>query len=220
MFILVGLVVLGAALVVGALAWRIVRPPSGAGERRRRVLACYALQERYAATSEADLVKLLERSPGLITQTTSTFEARMDLLALVKDRRHQVAIARWADWRPRFVPHVPPAQLEEVDAILSDLAERMAVEDFEKQTRARLIEIARAHPYFASFTRRSPPGVRRFFELLNKGRHPELLQEWPEIVAAWWEDEGAPEQRRSLAIAPELRGLVIALVRLNGRGAA
>lgn len=217
-WLIFGLIVIGAA-VASVLLFTGARRTSPVSERQARVRASYALQAQYAAQSEDDVIRALAQAPGLATPNTATFEARTDLFRLLENRGYQKALARWTDWRGHFAPHVTLASLEAVESALSQLAERLAVEDFGRESREQLIDRARAHPYFASFTRRSPPGVRRFFELLNKGEAAQLLSEWPDVVAAWWEDEGAPEPRRSLAIAPELRGLVVALSRKSSAAA-
>jgi hypothetical protein len=202
-----------ASGVAWALSAKSSRRPTPQAHRQALIRSSYVLQAQLATQPEDDLVRRLAQAPGLATPNTAAFEARTDLLRLVENRGYQKALARWVEWRPHFAPHVTTESLEAVEAVLSQLAERLAIEDFARETREQLIERARAHPYFASFTRRSPPGVRRFFELLNKGENTQLLVEWPDVVAAWWEDEGAPEPRRSLAVAPELRGLVVALSR-------
>jgi len=209
---------LAVGVAVSAVLFLKRGRPSASHEaqRKARVRSSYALQAQLATQSEDDLLRSLAQAPGLATPNTATFEARTDLLRLLENRAYQKALARWVEWRAHFAPHVSLESLEAVEAVLAQLAERLAVEDFRRETREQLIDRARAHPYFASFTRRSPPGVRRFFELLNKGEAPQLLAEWPDVVAAWWEDEGGAEPRRSLAIAPELRGLVVALARKTG----
>lgn len=218
--ILAGAVVLGGVLIAAAYLLLRARsvPPSVA--RRRRVRAFYASQAGCAAAQEHELIRRLEQLPALATPTSASFEARQDLLAILADRRYQAALARWCEWRGLFLGNAGVEGIDQVEAILSQLAERLAVEDFDQQPRERLVELVRAHPYFNTFTRRSPPGVRRFFQLFNKGEHQQLLAEWPDVVAAWWEDEGGAEPRRSIPVAPELRAVVVSLSNRAPKAAA
>lgn len=203
-----GMTAVGAAAIVGGVVAVVRRRPSPADGRRRRIAALYQRQAQEGSTAEADLMRRLESDPGLSARTAEAFAARHDLLSLVGARRFQSALAGFAAVRPTFAPLATCEALDQVEALLSLLAERLAAEDFASEPDARLLELLRSHAYFAGFSRRSTPAVRRFFDLLNQGGYDELLAVWPEVVAGWWEDEGGGEPRRSLAHAPELRAAV------------
>ncbi len=208
-------VVLAAA---AALLLRRSRGRSDGSLRQRRVVSSQQRQERHRQQTDAELVRHLEQEPVLAQAGAAGLDARQEIVTFVAGRRSQAALSRWPEVRGLFVPHVAEGDLDAIEDLLSVLAERAAEEDYARQTDARLVDLMRSHPYFSSFPRRSPPGVRRFFEKFNAGRYTEILNEWDGILAGMWADEGDDGKRRYVPYAPEIRAAIrtLALRRTTG----
>ena len=212
--IMVGLGLGGAA----ALMWRRSRNTTDGSFRQRRLTSSRQRQERHRQQSDDELVRHLEQEPALAQAGTAGLDARHEIVAFVVGLRPQAALTRWSEVRDLFVSHVAEHDLDAIEDLISVLAERAAEEDYARQTDARLVELMRSHPYFGSFTRRSPPSVRRFFEKFNAGRYTDLLDEWDVILAGMWGDEGDDGRRRYVPYAPEIRAAIrtLALRRTTG----
>jgi hypothetical protein len=185
--------VAAVAMPVVAAALRFVHAPS-----RRQLLAdAQRRREKLGGSTDAALIDLV-----LAHAACDAGEEGAHLVQLLVDGRHQAAL----DVFDRLAGDDASAAGDALEV----LAERLARVDFAPATDAALLVLLRNHPYFEAFQCRSPPTVRRFYDLLNQGRYEALADGWTDLVADLWDDEGGTA-RRSRRFAPELHAALMLL---------